>query len=223
MIDTKSLPEKPAVMLSGGLDSTILAHTLVGAGISFTGIFVDYGQRNALNSRRVVNRLSRSFSIPVEIISIPGLASSFVGNMDEEYDDFAVMLCEVHEEPWSFIPIITLAAGLAVSIGSNALLLGYNRTDRDSDDDRYRNTQIISDSIGSMYSLNRSVDFSILTPLWDIPKAQVIEHGMRLMVPVEETWSCWDSQPVHCGRCPGCEDRREAFTSLAGPDPTRYA
>ena len=221
-MDLSKIPANPSLMMSGGLDSTILAHLLAQEGIRFTGIFMDYGQRNALNSRRVVNRTARALSIPLEVISIPGLASSFVGNMDDDYDDYAVILCEVHEGPFSFIPIITIASGLAVSFGSNALLLGYNKSDRDSEEDRYRNTHLIAGHISEMFSIDRTPKFEVLTPLWDLPKHSVIEMGIRSNIPIEETWSCWDSKPRHCGKCPGCEDRITAFAQLSTGDPTNY-
>ena len=222
-MDFTKFPEKVTLMMSGGLDSTILAALLIKENIQFNGIYIDYGQMNARNSRRILNRLTRSHNIPLEIISIPTLADSFIGNMDEEYDEYAVMLCEVDEGPLSFTPITTLAASLAASMGSDALILGYNKTDRDADEDRYQYTQLVNRHIEEMMSAPRKKPFKILTPFWDTAKGDIVELGLASDWDVNDTWSCWDNKPFHCGVCPGCIDRKDGFAESKIDDPTTYS
>ncbi|MGE0812207.1 MAG: 7-cyano-7-deazaguanine synthase [Vicinamibacterales bacterium] len=65
---------------------------------------------------------------------------------------------------------------------------------------------------------------SIATPFAALQKAQVIELGARLGVPLELTLSCMNPvQDEHCGLCSKCRERRDAFAEAGVVDPTPYA
>lgn len=61
------------------------------------------------------------------------------------------------------------------------------------------------------------------TPLLHYSKADVIREGTRLGVPFELTWSCYKGEDLHCGQCPTCLSRKEAFELNGLLDPTTYA
>jgi 7-cyano-7-deazaguanine synthase len=62
----------------------------------------------------------------------------------------------------------------------------------------------------------------IKTPFayWD--KSMIVQHGVPLHVPFEETWSCYKGGDLHCGRCGTCVERQEAFAIAGVTDPTKY-
>ncbi len=59
-------------------------------------------------------------------------------------------------------------------------------------------------------------------PLMYLKKHQVVSLGEVHHVPWELTWSCYEGNELHCGICPTCRARREAFALAEVPDPTRY-
>lgn len=61
------------------------------------------------------------------------------------------------------------------------------------------------------------------TPLMTLSKQQVIELGESVGVPWENTWSCYAGGEVHCGTCPTCQSRIQAFENAGIDDPTQYA
>lgn len=61
------------------------------------------------------------------------------------------------------------------------------------------------------------------TPLQWLMKDQIVELGHRLHVPFEDTWSCYKGEEHHCGTCPTCRSRKEAFQRAGLRDPTVYA
>ncbi len=63
----------------------------------------------------------------------------------------------------------------------------------------------------------------LLAPLTYLKKSQIIEWGYSLDVPYEITWSCYKGEEQHCGVCPTCRARKEAFTLAGIADPTSYA
>lgn len=61
------------------------------------------------------------------------------------------------------------------------------------------------------------------TPLEWLNKTQVVKLGDELGVPFENTWSCYKGEEHHCGVCPTCRSRRQAFEATGIKDPTIYA
>lgn len=61
------------------------------------------------------------------------------------------------------------------------------------------------------------------TPLLNMTKAQVIQYGHELGVDWSKTWSCYVGGEIHCGECPTCRARKQAFIDAGIPDPTEYA
>jgi 7-cyano-7-deazaguanine synthase len=75
----------------------------------------------------------------------------------------------------------------------------------------------------------------LYAPFMNASKADIAIQAFRLEVPLEDTWSCYKGEEIHCGRCGTCVERLEAINaaavSLYGEkaadmglfDPTQYA
>lgn len=78
----------------------------------------------------------------------------------------------------------------------------------------------------------------LFTPFITIGKHDIVTCGANLpepdTVPYKYTWSCYrggegnlkhmsTGDPIHCGRCGTCVERKEAFRLAKVPDPTVYA
>lgn len=59
------------LLLSGGLDSTILFYDLLCHDDEFMCVWIDYGQKNAKEEQKVVQDLCQSYNIPLHSIFIP--------------------------------------------------------------------------------------------------------------------------------------------------------
>jgi 7-cyano-7-deazaguanine synthase len=62
----------------------------------------------------------------------------------------------------------------------------------------------------------------LVAPLMHDTKADIVRRGAALGVPFENTWSCYVGGQYHCGECPTCRARKEAFAVAGVPDPTTY-
>lgn len=71
--------------------------------------------------------------------------------------------------------------------------------------------------VGSYFSIR------LHTPIQWLMKHEIVRLGTKLGVPFENTWSCYKGEEVHCGTCPTCRSRKEAFQIAGVPDPTPYA
>ena len=68
----------------------------------------------------------------------------------------------------------------------------------------------------------------IATPFLSLEKADVIARGVELGVPFAFTLSCMNpvvtaGVPEHCGLCSKCRERRDAFAAAGVSDPSSYA
>lgn len=61
------------------------------------------------------------------------------------------------------------------------------------------------------------------TPIQWLQKSGVVTLGESLGVPFENTWSCYKGEELHCGECPTCRSRKQAFEAAGVNDPTEYA
>lgn len=56
-------------------------------------------------------------------------------------------------------------------------------------------------------------------PFVKMTKAEVVGTGLKLNVPYELTWSCYEGQEKPCGACGTCIDRQAAFAANGVKDP----
>lgn len=63
----------------------------------------------------------------------------------------------------------------------------------------------------------------LVAPLTYMRKHEIVTLGSQLGVPFKKTWSCYAGGDLHCGKCPTCYARQDAFNTAGVDDPTEYA
>jgi 7-cyano-7-deazaguanine synthase len=84
-------------------------------------------------------------------------------------------------------------------------------------DDRFTGAMANAISIGSYYTIK------LMVPLQWMTKAEIVNKGAQLGVDFSMTWSCYKGEKLHCGTCPTCRSRKEAFIESEIYDPTEYS
>lgn len=59
----------------------------------------------------------------------------------------------------------------------------------------------------------------IVNPLLELSKSDVLKLAIKLKVPLQFTWSCYENAKTPCGKCRGCLMRSAAFVAVGISDP----
>ena len=65
-------------------------------------------------------------------------------------------------------------------------------------------------------------NLTILRPLVELSKAQIVSKAVELNVPLELTWSCYQNSDKACGVCDSCRLRLNGFKIAGVVDPISY-
>jgi len=60
-------------------------------------------------------------------------------------------------------------------------------------------------------------------PLVALKKSDIVQKSLELSVPLEHTWSCYQSEETACGICDSCRLRLRGFEQAGVKDPIPYA
>lgn len=183
---------KSVVLLSGGIDSTVclwMARTLG----PVTALCVDYGQVAAESERRRAAMLADMAQASFRHVAIPGLgavlASALTGAGDVAQTAQTVV-------PGRNAILLSIASGLAQSIGADTVWIGCNRTDADN----YRDCREYF--LREMQDALECYGVKVRRPLVGMTKTQVITEARRLLVPLAACSSCYLG--TNCGTCAAC-------------------
>ncbi|MBL8810045.1 MAG: 7-cyano-7-deazaguanine synthase, partial [Planctomycetaceae bacterium] len=137
-----------------------------------------------------------------------------------------------HGIPVTYVParntiFLSVALGLAESIGANDLFIGVNAIDYSGYPDCRPEFVSAFETMANL-ATRAGVEGQRLTvhaPLITLTKAQIIQSGLKLGVDYGLTHSCYDPLPdgTSCGECDSCQLRLKGFEDAGAKDPIRYA
>ena len=206
-------------LYSGGMDSTVALYRYadrVRLALSF-----DYGSKHNRIEIDHAARNCRRLGIEHRVIDMDLNRMGFVSDLltsggaipAGHYDDDNMRSTVV---PFRNGIMLSIAAGLAESLGCDRLLLSNHAGDHaiypDCREEFVRR-------MGQAISAGTYNHVELLAPFTLLSKREIALIGKELGVPFEDTYSCYEGQEMHCGVCGTCTERKEA---LAGFDPTVY-
>jgi 7-cyano-7-deazaguanine synthase len=221
------------VLLSGGLDSTTCLAWARARGFDCHTLAVDYGQRH-LVELEAARRVAEAFGVRdhrvvrVDLRAIGG--SSLTAELSvPKHRDAASMSTAI---PSTYVParnsvFLSVALGLAETLGASALVAGMNVLDYSGYPDCRPEFVRAFESLANVATRAgvEGTRFTVHTPLMALDKAGIIRLGRSLGVDYALTHSCYDPSPagLACGACDSCRLRARGFAEAGVPDPTRYA
>jgi 7-cyano-7-deazaguanine synthase len=136
--------------------------------------------------------------------------------------------------PVTYVParntvFLSLALGLAETLGAEEIVIGANAVDYSGYPDcrgPYLAAFEAVANLATAAAVEGRARFRIVAPLLAMTKAEIVRTGARLGAPLALTHSCYDpigAEALACGACDSCLLRRRGFLEAGVPDPTRYA
>ena len=213
------------VILSGGLDSSVLLASAVAEGKVVKALSVDYGQRHRLELAHAA-KVAAHFDVEHRVADLRGLRQFMAGSSQTDdrvsvpqghYADETMRLTVV---PNRNMVMLAVAGAWAISLKYGSVSYAAHAGDHAVYPD------CREEFAGPLAEALRHADWHCTTierPFLSVSKADIVRLGAKLEFPFEMTYSCYEGQPVHCGRCGTCVERRMAFIEAGVPDPTPYA
>lgn len=220
------MPSAPAskrtgLLLSGGIDSSVLFATLTHEGWLVTPFYLRTGctwEREELKAvRAFISRVTTGEAEPLVELNMPladlyGSHWSITGDHvpDSRSPDEAVFLPGRN-------PLLLMKPGLWCHLHNIPQLALATLAANPFDDA----TPQFFRQFEAMLQAAIGANLQIVRPFEHLSKTRVLELGREL--PLELTFSC--IAPVdglHCGRCNKCAERRRGFAELGLADHTRY-
>lgn len=224
---------KTVVVLSGGLDSTVLLFKMLeerdtlrrnGLEGEVMALSVMYGQRHRKEldyARRTTHKLKLDHLV-LDLSSLaPALAGSALTS-DEitmPHGHYAAESMKATVVPNRNMLLLAIAGSAAISHKMGRIAYGAHAGDHTIYPD------CRPEFVAAMSEALKLADWKpihISAPFLSKTKADIVKEGSLLGVPFRDTWSCYSGGELHCGLCGTCVERREAFSVAGVPDPTEY-
>ena len=214
---------KAVVLLSGGLDSSTTLYYALQKGYDCHCLIFDYGQRHRkeIFKAKAIARKAGCPSVCVRI-SLPWKGSAL---LDRKMTVPRGRALNARGIPVTYVParniiFLSFAASYAEAIGAKSIFIGANAVDYsgypDCRPEFIRAYQaMLSKGLKSSFE-GRNI--KVHTPLISLSKAQIVKLAVKLKVPLQLTWSCYNGGVKPCGECDSCRLRAQGFAGAKVQD-----
>jgi 7-cyano-7-deazaguanine synthase len=220
---------KVVCVLSGGLDSTVMAYLLRSQGYELTGVTFDYGQRHRKEvafAQRMAEGLGAQWQLirldAAGIDSVIGGSALTEAGIPVPEGHYAADNMRATVVPNRNAMMLTIAYAAAASWDARAVAIAVHAGDHPIYPD-CRPDFLAAFKAMEDLAMRGFHPIELLAPFTGMTKADIVRVGGDLAVPFEQTWSCYKGEELHCGACGTCFERREAFELAGVHDATAYS
>ena len=220
------MESKAVVLLSGGMDSAVALSLAVKQCDWVRALSFSYGQRHE-KELDAANDLADYYEIPHDVITVAIPKGESVLTTDAEMPQMSYEELQEAEGPSpTYVPFrngtfLSLAAAFALDTKANLLYVAVHADDGHN----WAYPDCTPEFIGAMSNaiyVGTYHEVRLRAPFVYSTKAQIAASGYAIGTPFTLTWSCYEGKEFHCGTCPTCVSRIEAFKIAGIDDPTIY-
>lgn len=222
-----SRPKIAICIISGGMDSALSAAIAREEGYQIVGVHFNYGQRTEKKELECYRKISKDLetvkNYEIDLDFFEQIGASALTDESIEVPTGGI------EEgvPVTYVPFrngifLSIAAAIAEKHGAEALYIGVVEEDSSGYPDcRESYIQAMEKAID--LGTRDETRVKIKMPLVAMKKSQIVQKALELSVPLEHTWSCYQSEDEACGVCDSCRLRLKGFEEAGVKDPIAYA
>jgi len=219
--------KKAVCIISGGMDSALSSYIAkFRDGYEIIALHFNYGQKTEKKElesfKKIANSLNSLRIVELNLHFIKEIGGSALTDKSIEVPKSGIE----PGVPVTYVPFrngifLSIAAALAEKEGAEAIYIGVVEEDSSGYPD-------CSDSF--IQKLEAAIDegtrpetkIELKTPLVHLRKEQIVSEAAELHVPLEDTWSCYESSDKACGVCDSCRLRLKGFEIAGFEDPINY-
>ena len=218
---------KTLIICSGGLDSVTLAHKIASEQGTTALMLVsfDYGQRHKKEieyAKKCAQRLKADHHV-IDLSSLTHLlsGSSLTDTIDVPEGHDAEDSMKATVVPNRNAIMLTIAFGIASAKNYDRVATAIHGGDHfiypDCRPDFANSFQTMQN-----HALESLSSVTLYTPYIHKTKADIASDAGLLNIPIDQTWSCYKGNDLHCGKCGTCVERIEALHIAKVEDTTVY-
>lgn len=215
---------KAIVLLSGGLDSSTSAAQAIADGYELIALSLDYGQRHdreLIAAKRIADYLGikEHFVVNVNLAQWGGSALTDQ-SVTVPTDGVKPDIIPITYVPGRNTVFLSIALSLAEAKGAEAIYLGINAVDYSGYPDcrpEYLEAVQHLATLSSKTGLEGNTP-KLVAPLVMDSKVDIVHRALRLGVPIQFTWSCYQGEDEACGLCDSCRIRDRALIDAGRSD-----
>lgn len=213
---------KVLVILSGGLDSSTVLASLVNDGHEVGAVTFSYGSKHNAAENEAARHIGELYELAEHhFIDLEPAFRAFRSDLllsggDVPEGHYAEESMKKTVVPLRNGIMMTLAAGLAESLGFDAVAVGTHLGDHAIYPD-CRTTFL--QAMALAIKLGTWAGVEVLSPVQDLDKAGIVALAEELDLPFVLTHTCYNGERPGCGRCGACVERAEAFALNGLDDP----
>lgn len=220
---------KAVVLLSGGMDSCVTT-AIANQSHRLALLHASYGQRTEARERRSFDQIADFYNVHDRLVirleSLAKIGGSALTDQRIAVPESGEALVSGTSIPVTYVPFrnahfLSAAVSWAEVIGARAIFIGAVAEDSsgypDCRPEYYRAfQQVIREGT------RPETQISIQTPVIHMRKSEIVRKGIELGAPLQDTWSCYQSDDEACGMCDSCRLRLWAFAEAGATDPIAY-
>ena len=218
---------RAVVLISGGMDSLVVAAQADFLGYDVAAMHVNYGQRTWQKELAAFRQICGHYNIERRL----EVDASYLGHIGgSSLTDSSIPIeqagLQASAIPSSYVPFrnasfLSMAVSWSEVIGANKIFIGAVEEDASGYPDCRK---VFYDAFNTVIALGTKpeTNIEIQTPLIDLRKSEIVKKGIDLDVPFLYSWSCYKSEGKACGVCDSCARRLRAFQLVGISDPIDY-
>ena len=212
--------KKAVVLLSGGLDSATVAAIAIAEGYEVIALSFRYGQRHH-KELAAAQTIAPLLGIKEHLIVDINLSQWGGSSLTDTAMDIPQDGVQSDVIPSTYVPgrntvFIAIALSLAEAKNASAIYLGINAVDYSGYPDCRPEYLAAYQKLADLSSKTaiEGNRIELRAPLVQDSKVDIVKRALKLGVPIEKTWSCYQGGEVPCGVCDSCRIRNQALKSV---------